>query len=134
VVPWDPVVRDWDVTEEDYYCDLLRYSSLDELNTQSEKEKFELTRSIALVCTSTGETSVHIQTLMNKKSKEASEHSPATTHFKCSFNVFDLIHESRIIFATLHFESAAGKKRYRNTALTKDPLNIRRSISTLKAP
>lgn len=29
------VVRDWDVTEEDYYCDPLNYSSMDELNTLS---------------------------------------------------------------------------------------------------
>lgn len=31
------VVRDWDVTEGDYYCDLLNYSSLKELKTQSKK-------------------------------------------------------------------------------------------------
>lgn len=31
------VVRDWDVTEEDYYCDLLNYLSMDELNTQTER-------------------------------------------------------------------------------------------------
>lgn len=37
------VVRDWDVTEEDYYCDVLNYSSMDELNTQSERENFGLT-------------------------------------------------------------------------------------------
>lgn len=50
------VVRDWDVTEEDYYCDPLNYSSMKELNTQSERarerENFGLTWSIAVTCPS----------------------------------------------------------------------------------
>lgn len=33
------VVRDWDVTEEYYYCDLLNYSSMKEPNTQSDRER-----------------------------------------------------------------------------------------------
>lgn len=31
------VVRDWDVTEEDYYCDLLNYLSMEELNTHRKR-------------------------------------------------------------------------------------------------
>lgn len=37
------VVRDCDVTGEDYYCDLLNYSFMEKLNTLSRKENFELT-------------------------------------------------------------------------------------------